>query len=201
MLESIITSKAKRHLLALFFTNPKNSFYLREICRKIGGQTNEVSAELRKMEKAGILNSVRRANSLFYSANQSCPIYSELKSIIIKTEGLGTLLKDALGKKFAVKFAFIYGSYAKGEEREGSDIDIMVIGKINLEAVAPVIRDLEKQIGRDINCSIYPEEEFLESRGKGFIIDVLKGKKIMLIGGEDELERTFGGRKSKEGRA
>ena len=191
MLESLITSRAKRNILALFFTNPKSAFYMREICRRINGQPNEVSAELRKMENAGILKSERRANSLFYRANESCPIYSELKSIIIKTDGIGTALKAAL-KNMPAKFAFVYGSYASGDEREGSDIDIMIIGRIKPEIVAPAIRNLEKQVGRDINYSIYPEKEFLESRRKGFIVNVLKGKKTMLIGEENELERFAG---------
>lgn len=191
MLESIITSKTKRKLLTLFFTNPKSSFYIREICRKTNEQTNSVSAELRKMEKAGILKSERRANNLFYRVNMFCPIYAELKGIIIKTEGIGNELRNAIAN-LKVKFAFIYGSYAKGEEREGSDIDLMIIGTIKPEQVASVLRDLERQIGREINYSIYPEKEFLKSREKGFIADLLKGKKIMLIGGEDELERFVG---------
>jgi predicted nucleotidyltransferase len=188
MLESIITSKAKRGILALFFTNPKSSFYVREICRKTHSQPNAVCAELAKLEAAGILLREQRGNSLFYRANARCPIYSELKGIILKTEGIGSALRGAIGN-LNVRFAFIYGSYAKGEERQGSDIDVMFIGAARPESIAPVLRKLEKQIGREINYSIYPQSEFLGSRGKGFIAEITKGKKIMLIGEEDEFER------------
>jgi predicted nucleotidyltransferase/predicted transcriptional regulator with HTH domain len=188
MLESLITSKAKRKVLALFFTNPKSSFYVREVCRKTGEQPNAVRAELGKLEAAGILLCEQRGNSLFYRVNPICPIYQELKGIILKTEGIGSALRGAVGKLNA-RFAFIYGSYAKGEERSGSDIDVMIIGKVLPEEVASTLRACEKQIGREINYSIYPEGEFLKGRENGFIAGILKGKKIMLLGAEDELER------------
>jgi len=193
MLESIITSKAKRRILVLFFTSPKSSFYVREVCRKTSSQPNAVQAELAKLEAAGILQSERRGNSLFYKANPRCPIYAELKGIILKTEGLGSALREAVSG-LDVEFAFIYGSYAKGDERPGSDIDLMLVGKISPERVAPALRGAEKQVGREINYSIYPKDEFRRNQGKGFIAEITKGKKIMLIGDEDEFKRFALGR-------
>jgi len=199
MLERIITSKAKRGVLALFFTNPKSSFYVREVCRKARIQPNEASAELEKLCAAGILQSERRGNLLFYSANPSCSIYNELKAIVLKTAGVGDALREAIGKSAGVKFAFIYGSYARGEERKESDIDVMIIGRASPEEISGSLLACEKMIGREINYSIYPEEEISAKRRKGYIEGVLKGKKVMLAGEEDELERFAFGRKSKAG--
>ena len=201
MLESLITSETRRQILSLFFTNPKDRFYLREVGRKINQPTNAVSAELAKLEKAGILTSERQANLLYYTTNSSCPIYSELKSIILKTDGLGGQLRAALVKSNGIHFAFIFGSYAKGLERPGSDIDIMLIGSIKPAAIAPVIKRLEARIGREVNYSIYPEEEFLRTKSKGFLSDVIHGQKIMLVGDLDEFERFVEGGKGAKSRA
>ena len=51
---------------------------------------------------------------------------------------------------------------------------------------------IEKRVGRSINYIIYSNSEFLYKKKKkdGFIIDVLKDKKIMLIGDENGLKRA-----------
>jgi predicted nucleotidyltransferase/predicted transcriptional regulator with HTH domain len=189
MLEALITSKTKRKVLELLFMNSKKRFYLREICRKTDENTNAVSLELKKLQKAKITTSHKEANMIYYSANEECSIFSELKNIIAKTSGISDSLKDALGKYSNIKYAFIYGSFAKGDDRPISDIDLMIIGKIDkLDKFSKSIRRLEQRYSRDINYSIYPESEFRKKSKEGYILDVLRGKKIMLIGDESELK-------------
>ena len=194
MLESIITSKARRKLLALLFMNPNKSFYMREISRKISEPTNAVSSELARLEKASIIVCQRKGRMHYYQANSRCPLYGELKSIIAKTAGIGDFIRQALGGSNSIRFAFIYGSYARGDEHLASDIDIMLIGKLRAEDVVGIFRKLESRFGREMNYSIYPPEEYLQNLDKGFIADVNKGKKIMLVGDEDEFERFVNGR-------
>jgi len=188
MLEALVTSKVKRKLLVLFFTNPENKFYIRELSRKTDEETNAVRRELQKLENAGILFSRMEGNLKYYAVNRKCPISEELKKIILKTEGIGNVIKTGL-QKSGILFAFIYGSYAEGEERKGSDIDLMIIGNMPIEQFNKMISDLERKIGRDINYTIYPEKEFLKKLSTGFIQDVIKGKKIMLVGEENEFKR------------
>src|SRR3989338_2469471 len=201
MLEELITSKARRKLLVLFLTSPDRQFYVRELARKTGEQTNSVRRELEKLERLGLVAKERKANLLYYCTDRHCPIYEELKRIVMKTEGIGSVLREGLKSADKVRFAFIYGSFASGEERAGSDIDVMVVGKISPEELGPKIRAVERQIGREINQVIFPETEFLKRRGEGFIANVLKGKKIMLIGDEHELKRFAGRGQGKEGAA
>ena len=59
-----------------------------------------------------------------FALNKQNPVYEEIKNIIQKTEGVVKLLKDAVEGVKGVRVAFIYGSLAKGEERQDSDIDI-----------------------------------------------------------------------------
>ncbi|MFH0927539.1 MAG: nucleotidyltransferase domain-containing protein [Candidatus Micrarchaeota archaeon] len=189
MLKALITSKTKRKILELLFMNSKKRFYLREICRKTNAQTNAVWAELSKLERAGILTSQREANMVYYQVNALCPIFGELRGIIAKTCAISEALKGALGGKKEIRLAFIYGSFAKGNETPSSDIDLMVIGNPNPEKFSKSIAKLENSYGREINYSIYPAPEFEKKAGSGFMAEVLRGRKIMLIGDENELER------------
>ena len=194
MLESIIPSTTRRKLLAIFFLSPKSRFYVRELERKTGENISAVRRELGILEKAGLLLSERKGNMAYYFANEKAPIFSEVRGIMLKTEGLGDAIRGALSGQKGMRFAFIYGSYARGEERAGSDIDLMIIGRISPQQIVGKIREAEKKIGREINYSIYPEGEFRKAKGMGFIIEVMKGRKIMLIGDEDGLERLAEGK-------
>ncbi len=99
------------------------------------------------------------------------------------------MLHDVLINFKGITQAFIYGSFAKGEEREDSDIDLLIIGKINEDKLIDKLNKLEKKLQREINYTLYSKDEFEEKREKGnsFILDIIQGKKITIIGNENEL--------------
>ncbi len=192
MLEALITSNTKRSLLALFFLSPEKEYYLREMAREIKQQPNLVSSELRKLEQSGLIKSRRKGNAIYYQVNKESPIYSELKSIITKAYAFyGVLKKMLLTYTSMIKFAFIYGSFARGEERQGSDIDLMVIGNPPLERFNHSINRVEKTLGRNINYTLFPIVEFIKKSKSGFIMHIIKEEKIMLIGDENELKSSI----------
>ncbi len=99
------------------------------------------------------------------------------------------MLQNILEKFKGISQAFIYGSFAKGEEREGSDIDLLVIGKVDEDKLIEEISKLERKLQREINYAIYGKEDFEKKKkeGNSFILDILREKKIFLIGDENGL--------------
>ncbi|OIO20776.1 hypothetical protein AUJ17_05525 [Candidatus Micrarchaeota archaeon CG1_02_47_40] len=189
MLNYLITSKLRRKLLSVFFTNPHGSFYARSLARALSAQTNEVWAELKNLQEGGFLVTRREGNLIYYSANRQNPLYEELRRIILKTEGLGSQLVDEFAKIGGAHFAFIYGSAARGDEGAKSDIDLMIIGDAKMDEISRLVQKIERKTAREINYSIYPSAEFLRRKKEGFLRRVLADKKIMLIGDEDEFKR------------
>lgn len=189
MKESILFSKTTRQLLSVFVTNPKDRFYLRQLCVLITVSPRPVQLALQKLEKAGLLNSVREANIKFYFLNKASPIYSEIKSIILKTEAVGQTLCKGLKNLKNISCAFIYGSVAKDEERASSDIDICIIGEVDLGALSSVTAELENKLKREISTVTFtpPEWKKAIAEKKAFARDILKNKKIFLIGKLNEL--------------
>ncbi len=73
-------------------------------------------------------------NQVFYRANPDHPIFAELHALLAKTTGVFHLLREALAPLAEnIEFAFVYGSFARGEEKAESDIDLMVIGEVTLD--------------------------------------------------------------------
>jgi len=185
----ITKSKLREDLLALYFTNPNKKYYLRELERILSFSVGNIRRELIKLESTGLFLSENKGNLVYYYLNQSYPLFNELRSIIFKTSGVPKMLQNTLKKFNNIDRAFIYGSFAKGEEREDSDIDLLIIGKVDEGKLIEEINKLERKLQREINYAIYGEEDFNKKKEEGnpFILDILKEKKIFLIGDENGL--------------
>ena len=193
MLQKLFSSRVRVEILSVFLINPERELYVREVERLTGEDYKNVSMELRNLKEIGLLSSRNEGNLKYFSLNKDFVIYEELKSIFMKTKGAVGILREAVSTKRHIDYAFIYGSFATGEERAESDIDVMIIGGIPLEEVLALIRGPEEILSREINVSLYGLQE-IRKRVKDrdpFIMEVLEGSIIMLVGDEDELRRVI----------
>ena len=185
----IFKSRTRKELFRLYFTNPDQAYYLRELERILRIPVSMIRNELIRLEEDGIFLSRRKGNQTYYILNQSYPLFDELKSIVSKTIGIQGLLRENLAKVRGIEVAFIYGSFARHEETAKSDIDLLVIGTIDENRLLREINKLEKVLRREINYSIFSKDEFEHKmRGKDpFITDLLKNHKIFVVGDQNDL--------------
>ena len=182
-------SSTRAELLSLFFNNPDEKFYLREIARHIGKDAAGIKRELDTLMKIGLLTLEKRGVQKYYFVDKSSPIFSEMKGLIFKTTGVHGAVKAALSRIKGVQAAFIYGSYAKGSEKEDSNINLMVIGQVNITELNDVVVGLEEKLKREIDYQAFDEQEYRKRKEAKdpFIREIVKGKKIILIGKEDDV--------------
>jgi predicted nucleotidyltransferase len=192
MLSTLITSKVRHALLVLFITHPDERFYLKQLTRDLGLSSSQLQKELAKLREIGFLTSSRESNTRYYQANKAFPLFPELKSMIYKTAGLADFLRETLEDIGPIDVALIYGSVAKNVEDMRSDVDLLVIGDIDLDALHDAIGSAEKSIEREINPTVFSRKDWSAriKKKQAFAIDILSGPKIVLIGDEDELRRT-----------
>jgi predicted nucleotidyltransferase len=184
MLTSLFSSRIRAKVIAAIFLSPGKKHNAWELAQKLNVTYSAVWKELGHLEELGVLSSERRGNSKDYQVNNACPIVPELRSIILKTEGVGLVIREKLQAMGRVNEAFIYGSFASGEADARSDLDLMIVGEVALDQLAPVITILEKELNRSINYLIYSEDEWNEKRTTKdpFWENVINSPKIMLIG-------------------
>lgn len=133
-----------------------------------------------------------KGKQIYYQANSKSPVFGELKSIIIKTAGIGDILKIALTPiAQEIDCAFIYGSIARGSEKADSDVDVFVVGRVTFLDVVAALNKAQEILGREVNPTVYPAREFREKLAKKnhFIKSIMTGEKIYLIGDEHELKK------------
>ncbi len=190
-LSTTLFGKTRRAVLSLLYTHPDESFYLRQIARVAGVGMGSIQRELKALAKAGIIQSSVKGKLIYYQANSQCPVYAELKGLIVKTVGLGDILKAALATlSDRIQTAFVYGSFAGGKENKSSDVDVCVVGSATFTEVVSALSLAQQSLGREINPTVFPSEEFqtkLASHNH-FIMTIMKGPKIFLVGDEHELK-------------
>ncbi len=190
-ISKIFHSQTRKELFRLYFTNPDQKYYLRELERQLSIPVSMIRAELLRLEKDGIFYSSRQGNLTYYALNRSYPLFEELKSIVFKTIGIQGELKNILSPMKGIEAALIYGSFARKQETAQSDIDILIIGTLEQSTLPGRIRKLENKIQREINYTVLTPEEF---RGKikekgSFLEQVMKNPVIFLVGDKNVLRK------------
>ena len=201
-LSDVLFGKIRGGVLALLYGWADKAFYVRQIARHLQASAGSVRRELEKLAAVDLIVRTALGNQVFYQVNQRHPIFSEMRALVNMTVGIFNTLRSALGPLGnRLSVAFVYGSIARQEERAGSDIDLMIIGDIELDDILVRLTQAETSLSRAVNPTVYSIHEFkrkLED-GNHFLNAVLDGKKVFLIGNEDELREMAGVRMVKAG--
>jgi len=183
--------KARRELLALFLLHPSESFHLRELARRLDMGHGAIQREVAHLVDAQVISSRREGSRVLYRANTGSFVFPELRGLIEKTVGaVGRIREALLPLAPSIRVAFIYGSMAAGTQKESSDVDLMVVGEATFGEVTEVIPEAERTLGREINPTIYPVDEFRAKvvQKSPFLRAVLDSPKNFVIGDASVLE-------------
>jgi predicted nucleotidyltransferase len=187
-------SKSRRVVLSILYGHPDRTFYLREIADMAGLGMGQIQRELKRLAKSGIIRRFEQGRHVYFQADENCPIYGELRSLVTKTVGATEVLREALQdltERIAV--AFVYGSVARGEERHNSDLDLLVIGDVSFGDVIEALSEAQSRLQREINAVVYPGNELSRKLADHhhFLTSVMESEKIFIIGDEHELRKLL----------
>jgi predicted nucleotidyltransferase len=189
ILAEILSSKIRSEIFRLLFGVNGGSLHMREIERRSGLTIGTIQQELKKLVRLNLIKERKDGNRLYYEANRAHPLYPEIRNLVLKTIGLVQIFKEALKNEPAIKLAFIFGSVARQDEKDKSDVDLMVIGDLGMRQLTGLLSGISDQISREINPHVFTKKEFLKRKtGKDhFLSQVLEFPKLFLIGNENEL--------------
>lgn len=200
MIDALFGSKTRIKLLHLFLNHPGESFYVREITRKIDEQINSVRRELANMLNVGIITSDSLDNKLYYQVNQRYEHYVPLKLIFasgddseVAPAGAINVVEDS--SKYKVLFQELSGArvvviadiLVRGST---STLDVLIVGNVAVSKAKNIIKSIERSEGREINFTILPYEDFyyrLSVRDK-FVFEVLNSKHEVLVDKDNLLQ-------------
>ena len=186
--DALFTTTQQR-LLALLYGQPSRSFFASKLIELTGSGSGAVQRELKRLSSSGLVTVTRIGKQKHYQANPECPVFEELRSLVVKTVAMVEPIRQALeplGDRVAR--ALIYGSVARGTDTAASDIDLLVVAdEMTLEELYSALAPVETTLDRRINPTLYTPAEY-ESRkaaGNGFLARVLAGEHVVLIERDD----------------
>ncbi len=165
---------------------------MREIARLTGTVAGTMNKELDRLQKAGLLEKHRVGNQLQYGANQQQPVFPELSALLRKTIGLAYVLALALMPVAdRITVAFVVGSVSRSSENAASDVDVIVIGRVDFGEAVNLLYEAQATLQREINPKIFANDEWQAKLAakSSFILDVLSKPKLFLIGTQRDLDQ------------
>ena len=182
--------KVRQRVLSVLFGTPDRSFYANEVIALAQSGTGAVQRELADLSAAGLLTVTKQGNQKHYQANANAPVFTELRSLVLKSMGLADVLFKALMPLSGqIEQAFIYGSVARQQDTAHSDVDLMVIS--DTLAYGELFGALESttlSLGRKVNPTLYTAADWGKrlQNDSAFVTRVWQQPKIWLIGSEEE---------------
>jgi hypothetical protein len=199
MIDALFGSKTRVKLLHLFLNSPGQSFYVREITRKIDEQINSVRRELSNMLEVGVITSDSADNKLYYQVNQRYEYYVPLRAIFgdnvdhsnvvpVASESAADEYSTAIRAIPALTLALLSGVLVRGST---SKVDLVLVGNLAPAKVKSAIKLIEAGEGRDINYTVLSYDEFyyrLSVRDR-FITEILNGKYTVVVDKDNVLSQ------------
>jgi len=149
-------------ILSLFTKGYEKEYYIREAEKLLNVSSRTALVTLAKLEKKGILESKTKGKNKTYTIKKS----SLSREYLLLTEQYkriqflekNHLIKEVLEKadEFIQGIIIIFGSYAKGIQKEGSDLDLFIVGTFDEKK----IKEAGHKYGLDINIKSYPMNIF-----------------------------------------
>lgn len=188
MLKDLLVSEVRVNILKTMLRNPSKPFHVRALVRAVDTEINAVRRELLRLTNLGLLRNRQSGNRIYYSVNTSSIYFAELLSMVSKEEGLGADIIKHTKQLGDIRYAVMSRAFLRGRESSVLDVDLLIVGSVNIEILQKLVREEEARIGREINYTVMSEEDFVfrKRRNDQFMSKVLAQSRTMLLGDEEE---------------
>lgn len=162
MIQDIIESKYQSSLMTFLFLAPPRAFSEIELTKRLSIPLNRFQEEVAHLQKQSAIKSFVKGKHKYYLLNTKHKGLLDLRQSVIKGQKIyDDELYSAIRKLGEVKAAFLSGIFTGNPQLP---VDILLVGKINLNKLSEFLTGCKKMMGQDINYSIMSPEEFILRR-------------------------------------
>jgi len=188
-LNNLFVSKVRIKAVKYFLFNPDVPIHLRGAVREFKEEINAVRREMSRLEEIGFITSESRGNRKYFLMNKDHPYMPELMGMFHKTFGIGGSILQNLEKLGNIQFVILSGSFTNVMRPSVHNVDLVVIGDVNVDELNVMVEEAEKKLGRQINYTVMKQSEFIlrKKRRDPFTMELLMGNKILIVGDNSDL--------------
>ena len=194
-LSSTLASGALARLVIDLAVHPEEAPHGRELQRRTGLTPRSLQTELARLEALGIVQRRPEGRLVRYALNEGSPRWRALRALVRELADPADVLRSALADISGVAAAFVFGSMARGDFREDSDVDLFVLDDgVPEYLLARRTLDAGVLLRREVNVVQMAAEELARrvAAESGFIQDVLRGPKLWVGGHTGALDAVVG---------
>jgi len=179
----LFRSRLQADLLATLYLRPDEEFRASDLVELVPESRPTVFRELARLAGAGLIERRKVGRESRYRAAADGPLFAPLREIIDSTLGVEAMLGGELARLPGVEAAALFGSWAGGDLREASDIDLLVIGEPERRTLSEIAMAAGRRAGREVNLSVWSADDAADAlRKDGFLSRVLSGPLHPLVG-------------------
>lgn len=174
--EALFGSKVRARSIRFFILNPDTAYSTAEIAEKTLLPKAELSREIRKLVKVGMLRESSRKRVKVYQIHPEFPFFSELKSLVVKSN---SDVPKQMFRKFRtvgdVRLILIGGLFVN--DPKGKADLVLVINNPNRLRLSQTMEKLEAEIGQDVRFVLMDTDElnYRLNMLDRFLIEFLEG--------------------------
>jgi hypothetical protein len=188
-LAPILRSDTQGRILARLLTEPTKSYNLTELAEWAGSSMPTVQREVRRAEAAGIVETERVGPTRLVRANPDHPLFSPLRQIVLATYGPPAVVAREFADVDGTDAVLLFGSWAArylGQPgRAPNDIDVLVIGTPDRDAVDDAAERAEQVIGLPVQATVRTRAQWSTAQDS-FIREVRSRPLLVIITDEPE---------------
>lgn len=188
-LAPILRSDAQGRILARVLADPETSYSLSDLVAWSKASMPTVQREVERAERAGIVTTEKVGPTRLVRANTTHPLHDAVRRIIVATYGPPAVIAKEFDNIEQADAVLLFGSWAARylgtPGRAPNDIDVIVIGKADRDAVDDAAARAERRIGLPVQATVRTRAQW-EAQHEGFIKEVRSRPLVLVLVADDD---------------
>ncbi len=182
----IFRSQRQAELLTWLYLRPGSEVTLSDLARRLDTSPGALHAEVERLVRAGLVRDRFEGRNRLLRADTSSRVARPLTEILMVTFGPQVVIAEEFADIAEAGQVVIYGSWARrhaGElGREPADVDVMVIGSPDRDAVYAAAERAEARLGLPVNTTVRSRTAW--QQGSDPLVLTAKQDALVVLGGD-----------------
>jgi predicted nucleotidyltransferase len=180
----LLRSRLQADLLTLVLLAPDEEWSLTELAGRIGASVSSAQREVSRAEQAGVVSTRRLGNTRLVRAADS-PLTGALTELLMRSFGPRQVLAEELATVDGADAVYLFGSWAARYAGEGgrppADLDVLVIGEPDRDALDDAAQRAGERLAREVNITVRSSHWWREGED-GFHTEVTHRPLVPVLG-------------------